>query len=71
MDQFSRLTPPLRTLTDKGPAGCACSVYHKGELKYQECLGYADKDPLPYLFDDKSDNLYRSPKALRKRTFPA
>ncbi len=56
MDQFSRLTPLLQSLTEKGPAGCACSIYHKGELKYQECFGYADKESKTPI---TPDNLYR------------
>lgn len=42
MSQFKNLDPLLRSFVGKGPAGCACSVIHHGELKYQECFGYAD-----------------------------
>lgn len=56
MTQFTNLNPLLKSFTEKGPSGCACSVVHKGELKYQECFGYADletKTPIT------PDTLYR------------
>ncbi|MBD0382872.1 serine hydrolase domain-containing protein [Paenibacillus sedimenti] len=37
-----RLTPLLKSFMEKGPAGCACTVVRRGEVIYQETLGYAD-----------------------------
>jgi CubicO group peptidase (beta-lactamase class C family) len=42
MSQFEKLTPLLKGFVEKGPSGCACSVTHKGEMKYMECFGQAD-----------------------------
>lgn len=56
MNQFKNLSPLFKRFVKDGPAGCACSVTHKGELKYQECFGYADletKTPIT------PDTLYR------------
>ncbi|UJF35726.1 serine hydrolase domain-containing protein [Paenibacillus hexagrammi] len=39
-----RLTPLFKSFMEKGPAGCACTVVRKGEVLYQETMGYADLD---------------------------
>lgn len=64
MNQFERLTPLLRSFVEKGPAGCACSVYHKGELKYQECFGYADLEAKTPVTPDTLYRIYSMTKVI-------
>lgn len=42
MNQFEKLTPLLKSFTDKGPAGCSCSVSLNGKRVYSNYEGFAD-----------------------------
>lgn len=56
MNRFKNLDTLFKRYIEKGPSGCACSVVHKGELKYEEYFGLADietKTPIT------PDTLYR------------
>jgi len=56
MKQIEQLRPLLKSFIEKGPAGCACSVYHQNEQVFEDYVGYADletKKPI------SSDTIYR------------
>lgn len=59
-----RLTPLLKSLMEKGPAGCACTVVHRGEVIYQEALGYADLDKKQAINLDTIYRIYSMTKVV-------
>lgn len=59
-----RLTPLLKSLMEKGPAGCACTVVHQGEVIYQEALGYADLEKKQAINLDTIYRIYSMTKVV-------
>ncbi|MGG1517065.1 serine hydrolase domain-containing protein [Paenibacillus oryzisoli] len=59
-----RLTPLLKTFLEKGPAGCACIVVHKGDILYQETLGYADVESKKEIAADTIYRIYSMTKVV-------
>jgi CubicO group peptidase (beta-lactamase class C family) len=59
-----RLTPLLKSFMEKGPAGCACTVMHRGEVIYQEALGYADLEKKQTINLDTIYRIYSMTKVV-------
>ncbi|KRE64722.1 serine hydrolase domain-containing protein [Paenibacillus sp. Soil750] len=59
-----RLTPLLKSITEKGPAGCACTVVQRGEVLYKETLGYADLEKKQELTPDTIYRIYSMTKVI-------
>lgn len=59
-----RLTPLLKSMIEKGPAGCACTVVHRGEVIYQETLGYADVEQKKMIDPDTIYRIYSMTKVV-------
>lgn len=64
MNQFEKLGPLLKSFLVNGPAGCACSVIHNGELRYQEYFGYADLDTKTPISPDTIYRIFSMTKVL-------
>ena len=64
MNQFERLSPLLKSFLVNGPAGCACSVIHNGELKYQEYFGYSDLDTKTPITPDTIYRIFSMTKVI-------
>lgn len=59
-----RLTPLLKSIMEKGPAGCACTVVRRGEVIYQETLGYADLETKKMIAPDTIYRIYSMTKVI-------
>lgn len=59
-----RLTPLLKSVMEKGPAGCACTVVRRGEVVYQETLGYADLEKKKEITPDTIYRIYSMTKVI-------
>ncbi|MDR6879255.1 serine hydrolase domain-containing protein [Bacillus sp. 3255] len=59
-----RLTPLLKSVVEKGPAGCACTVVRRGEVVYQETLGYADLEKKKDITPDTIYRIYSMTKVI-------
>ncbi|CAN7436336.1 serine hydrolase domain-containing protein [Paenibacillus sp. LjRoot56] len=59
-----RLTPLLKSITEKGPAGCACTVVQRGEVLYKETLGYADLEKKQEITPDTIYRIYSMTKVI-------
>ncbi|MFC0210907.1 serine hydrolase domain-containing protein [Paenibacillus chartarius] len=59
-----RLTPLLKSMTEKGPAGCACTVVHRGEAIYEETVGYADLERKKEIGPDTIYRIYSMTKVV-------
>ncbi|MFC5451273.1 serine hydrolase domain-containing protein [Paenibacillus aestuarii] len=59
-----RLTPLLKSVMEKGSAGCACTVVRRGEVLYEESLGYADIEKKKALAPDSIYRIYSMTKVI-------
>ncbi|OAS23583.1 serine hydrolase domain-containing protein [Paenibacillus oryzisoli] len=59
-----RLTPLLSSFLEKGPAGCACTVVQRGEVIYNETLGYADLERKKEITPDTIYRIYSMTKVI-------
>ncbi|OCT13530.1 serine hydrolase [Paenibacillus pectinilyticus] len=59
-----RLTPLLKSVMEKGPAGCACTVVRRGEVVYQETLGYADLEKKKEITPNTIYRIYSMTKVI-------
>jgi len=59
-----RLTPLLKSVMEKGPAGCACIVVLRGEVLYDASLGYADVEKKKELAPDTIYRIYSMTKVI-------
>ncbi|KRF02303.1 serine hydrolase [Paenibacillus sp. Soil766] len=59
-----RLTPLLKRIMEKGPAGCACTVVQRGEVIYKETLGYADLETKKAITPDTIYRIYSMTKVI-------
>lgn len=59
-----RLTPLLKSIMEKGPAGCACTVVRRGEVLYQGTLGYADLEKKKEITPDTIYRIYSMTKVI-------
>lgn len=64
MGQFDRLTPLLKSFVEKGPAGCACAVMHKGEIVYEGYFGYADLETKREISQDTIYRIFSMSKVI-------
>lgn len=59
-----RLTPLLKSIIEKGPAGCACTVVRRGEVIYQGTLGYANVEHKKMIDPDTIYRIYSMTKVV-------
>lgn len=59
-----RLTPLLSRILEKGPVGCACTVVQRGEVIYNEALGYADLERKKEITPDTIYRIYSMTKVI-------
>lgn len=59
-----RLTPLLKSIMEKGPTGCACTVVQRGEVIYKETLGYADLEKKKAITPDTIYRIYSMTKVI-------
>lgn len=59
-----RLTPLLKSVLEKGPAGCACTVVRRGEVVYQQTLGYADLETKKEITPNTIYRIYSMTKVI-------
>ncbi|MGO4495057.1 serine hydrolase domain-containing protein [Paenibacillus sp. 2RAB27] len=59
-----RLTPLLKSIMEKGPVGCACTVVQRGEVIYNETLGYADLEKKKAITPDSIYRIYSMTKVI-------
>ncbi|WP_274649052.1 serine hydrolase domain-containing protein [Paenibacillus humicola] len=59
-----RLTPLLKRFMENGPAGCACSVIRRGEVLYEEHLGYANLESKKEIGPDTIYRIYSMTKVI-------
>ncbi|GGD59201.1 serine hydrolase domain-containing protein [Paenibacillus nasutitermitis] len=64
MNRMQRLTALLNSFMEKGPAGCACTVVQRGEVLYQENLGYADLAKKKEISPDTIYRIYSMTKVI-------
>ncbi len=64
MNQLRRLTPLLKSVIEKGPAGCACIVVQRGDVLYQEGFGYADLQQKRKIEPDTIYRIYSMTKVV-------
>lgn len=64
MNRFERLTPLLKSFVDKGPAGCACSVWRNGEELYNGYEGYADLETKTPITEETIYRIYSMSKVI-------
>ncbi|MGI8384284.1 serine hydrolase domain-containing protein [Robertmurraya sp. P23] len=61
-------SPQLRTLlnsfVEKGPAGCACSVYHQGKQVFEDYIGYEDVETEKPIALDTIYRIYSNTKVV-------
>ncbi|MDR6550535.1 serine hydrolase domain-containing protein [Paenibacillus qinlingensis] len=59
-----RVTPLLKRMMENGPAGCACTVVRRGEVLYEETLGYADVEKQKEITLDTIYRIYSMTKVI-------
>ncbi len=64
MELVHRLRPLLNSFVEKGPAGCSLMVMHQGEKKFEEYVGYADKDLKTEINEDTIFRIYSMTKVV-------
>jgi len=64
MKTIHHLQPLLRSFLEKGPAGCACSVYHQNEQVFEDYVGYADLETKKPITPDTIYRIYSMTKVV-------
>jgi len=64
MKPIEHLRPLLRSFVEKGPVGCACSVYHQNEQVFEDYVGYADLDIKKPITPDTIYRIYSMTKVV-------
>jgi CubicO group peptidase (beta-lactamase class C family) len=64
MTRLQRLTPLLKHFMEMGPAGTACTVIRRGEVLYEEYLGYADLEHKRKIEPDTIYRIYSMTKVI-------
>lgn len=64
MKTFHHLHPLLKSFIEKGPAGCACSVYHQNEQVFEDYVGYADLETKKPITPDTIYRIYSMSKVV-------
>ncbi|QYR21756.1 beta-lactamase family protein [Paenibacillus sp. sptzw28] len=59
-----RLSPLLQSFKDNGPPGCACTVVRRGEVLYQETMGYANLENERLIAPDTLYRIYSMTKVV-------
>ena len=64
MKSLYKLSPLLKSFVEKGPAGCACSVIHRGETVFEEYVGLADRKTKREITEDTIYRIYSMTKVV-------
>ncbi|MFD0670962.1 serine hydrolase domain-containing protein [Cohnella sp. GCM10027633] len=59
-----RMTPLLRRIVERGPAGVACTVTRRGETLYRESFGFADREQKQPIAEDTLYRVYSMTKVV-------
>ncbi|MFS0637836.1 serine hydrolase domain-containing protein [Mesobacillus foraminis] len=64
MELTHKLRPLLKSFVEKGPAGCACSVFHQGKQVFEDYIGYADLETEKPISQDTIYRIYSNTKVV-------
>jgi CubicO group peptidase (beta-lactamase class C family) len=64
MQSIQSLQPLLKSFLEKGPAGCACSVYHQNEQVFADYVGYSDLETKKPIAPDTIYRIYSMTKVV-------